>query len=107
MKLLNLNREEENLLHWLVQCCLSDNLLLTSGIPVDMHDQYLAAVRSLDAKLMEIGARENPGSVPECGEVISDLPGIGPVHCTRPAGHAPSPSGKPGHVGEIRRTLDA
>jgi hypothetical protein len=103
MKLLRLDDAEENLLHWLVQCCLSDNLLLKSGIPPDMHEQYLKPVRTLDAKLKEFWARENPGSVPECGELVGVIPGVGSVYCTRPACHAPSANGKPGHVGEIKR----
>lgn len=98
MKLLILDREEENLLHLLVQCCLSDNLLLKTGIPPDLHEQYLSPTRTLDTKLKE----ENPGSVPACGEFIIDMPGIGPVYCTRPSGHAPGVSGKRGHFSEIK-----
>jgi len=88
VKLLNLDAAEENLLAWLIQCCLSDRLLAKSGLPPDLEEQYLAPVRTLDAKLMEIGARERPGSVPECGEMVleSELLGLA-VRCTRPAGH--------------------
>jgi hypothetical protein len=103
MKLLNLDDAEENLLHWLVQCCLSDKLLLKSGIPPDLHEQYLAPVRTLDAKLKEIWARERPGSVPACGEPVGEVPGVGVIYCTRPAGHPPGSGGKPGHFGEIRQ----
>ena len=52
-KLLRLDDAEENLLHWLIQCCLSDGLLAKSGIPGDLHEQYLAPVRTLGAKLMK------------------------------------------------------
>ena len=53
-KTLEIDPGEENLLHWLVQCCLSDKLLLKSGIPADLHKKYLADVRTLDAKLMAL-----------------------------------------------------
>ena len=98
--MLNLNDAEENLLHWLVQCCLSDKLLLKSGLPPDIAEQYLAPVRSLDAKLMEITAREHPGSVPACNEAIIEsgiLAGVN-VNCTRPRGHMG------GHFAETTRT---
>ena len=101
MKLLNLDDAEENLLHWLVQCCLSDRLLLKSGIPPDLHEQYLAPVRTLDVKLMEITGRERPGSAPACGEHVADVPGMGPIYCTRPSGHAPATDGRPGHFSEV------
>ena len=104
MKLLNLDRAEENLLHWLVQCCLSDKLLYKSGLPPDLADgQYLETVRTLDAKLKELWAREHPGEAPDCGERIGEVPGYGTIYCTRPAGHPPGSSGGPGHFGEIRR----
>lgn len=96
MKLLNLDDAEENLLHWLVQCCLSDGLLARSGLTADQEQQYLEPVRTLDAKLMEIARRSGKVHVPDCGE------SVGNRRCTRPAGHPPGSNGKPGHFWEMR-----
>ena len=101
MKLLDLDDAEENLLAWLIQCCLSDGLLAKSGLAPDLAGQYLAAVRTLDAKLMEIAVRSGDREVPECGEVVGELPGIGVIRCTRPRGHAPGRNGKAGHIREV------
>ena len=101
MKVLRLDDAEENLLHWLVQCCLSDHLLLKSGLPPDIAEKYLAEVRTLDAKLMEIGVRSGERQEPECGERVGTVAGVGVIRCTRPAGHAPGSDGKSGHFGEM------
>ena len=70
MKLLNLDYAEENLLHWLAQCCLSDNLLLKERHPADL-DQHVAPVRTLNAKLMEIGARSGRPAYRPAGERLA------------------------------------
>ena len=78
MKLLNLDGAEENLLHWLIQCCLSDNLLAKSGLPPDIAGQYLAPVRTLDAKLMKPDGTLvswEPGTPPSCREHGNLTPG--------------------------------
>jgi hypothetical protein len=71
MKLLNLDAAEENLLAWLIQCCLSDGLLLKSGLPPDVAEKYLAEVRTLDAKLMKpagLLVEWTPDRPPRCRE---------------------------------------
>jgi hypothetical protein len=51
---------------------------------------------ALDRKAEDLAAKER--GVPPCGELMTTLPRIGAVRCTRAAGHAP------GHFAELTGT---
>lgn len=97
LKVLHLDDAEESALAYLVQACISDKLLERSGLTSHQASVMMEAVRTLDAKLMEIAVRSGKRQVPPCGERISEaLPGD-QYRCTRPSGHTG------GHIAEIVR----
>ena len=61
--------------------------------------ETLQRMRAALGRMAEDLAMEERG-VPPCGEFMATVPGIGAVHCTRPAGHAPGENG-PGHFAEL------